>query len=195
MPEMPVVTSPLNRPDLAAGLNAIRAKWGWFVGLGVALLVLGFVAAIHLVAATVVSVYYVGAIMLVGGIVQLIHAFRVTGWSEGLYWGLGGALYAAAGAIAFFNPLLASALLTLILAASLVVSGLFRVWGGIKARPHDGWGWIVTGGVVTLLAGLVIAAGWPVNSLWILGLLLAFDLIFQGWSVLACGMMLRRRQG
>ncbi|MGQ3031882.1 MAG: HdeD family acid-resistance protein, partial [Ferrovibrionaceae bacterium] len=163
---MPVVTSPLNRPDLAAGLNAIRAKWGWFVGLGVALLVLGFVAAIHLVAATVVSVYYVGAIMLVGGIVQLIHAFRVTGWSEGLYWGLGGALYAAAGAIAFFNPLLASAVLTLILAASLVVSGLFRVWGGIKARPHDGWGWIVTGGVVTLLAGLVIAAGWPVNSLW-----------------------------
>jgi uncharacterized membrane protein HdeD (DUF308 family) len=186
------VTSPLTPPDLAAGLHAIRARWGWFVALGLVLLALGFGAAVHLAAATVVSVYYVGAIMLAGGIVQLVHAFRVPGWSEGLYWGLGGALYAAAGVIAFMNPLLASAVLTLILAASLVVSGLFRVWGGIKARPHDGWGWIVTAGLVTLLAGLVIAAGWPVNALWILGFLLAFDLIFQGWSVLACGIMLRR---
>ncbi len=32
---------------------------------------------------------------------------------------------------------------------------------------------MVIGGLVTLLAGLIIAAGWPVDSLWILGLFLA----------------------
>ena len=51
---------------------------------------------------------------------------------------------------------------------------------------------MVAGGVITLLAGIVIAIGWPVNSLWILGMFLAIDLIFQGWSFVAFGLALRR---
>lgn len=37
-------------------------------------------------------------------------------------------------------------------------------------KPVKGWRWIVASGVITALAGFVIALGWPVNSLWILGL-------------------------
>lgn len=48
-----------------------------------------------------------------------------------------------------------------------------------------GSGWIIFGGVITALAGLVIALGWPVNSLWILGLFLAIDLTMQGWALIA----------
>jgi len=39
---------------------------------------------------------------------------------------------------------------------------------------------------------VVIALGWPVNSLWILGLFLACDLLLQGWSMLAFGLAVRR---
>ncbi|MCY1305571.1 hypothetical protein D9M70_553850 [compost metagenome] len=45
------------------------------------------------------------------------------------------------------------------------------------------------GGLVTLAAGLIIAAGWPVNSLWILGLFLAVDLVMQGLSLIAFGVL------
>ena len=34
---------------------------------------------------------------------------------------------------------------------------------GFGARPEKGWGWIVVAGVLTVLAGIVIAVGWPVT--------------------------------
>ena len=90
------------------------------------------------------------------------------------------------------NPVLASVVLTLTLAIALIVGGIFKIWVGFSARPQTGWGWIVAAGVLTMLAGLVIAMRWPVNSLWILGMFLAIDLIFQGWSFIAFGLALRR---
>jgi uncharacterized membrane protein HdeD (DUF308 family) len=59
-------------------------------------------------------------------------------------------------------------------------------------RPVKGWGWVLVSGIITALAGVVIALGWPVNSLWILGLFLACDLLLQGWSMLAFGLAVRR---
>ena len=44
----------------------------------------------------------------------------------------------------------------------------------------------------TALAGIVFLIGWPVNSLWLLGLFLAFDLAMQGWSLIFFGLALRR---
>ncbi|RUW62503.1 DUF308 domain-containing protein, partial [Mesorhizobium sp. M4B.F.Ca.ET.049.02.1.2] len=82
--------------------------------------------------------------------------------------------------------------LTLLLAASLVASGVLRAWVGFRHRPEKGWGWLVAAGVISALAGLVIAMGWPVNSLWVLGLFLAIDLVFQGWSFIAIGLALKR---
>ena len=78
------------------------------------------------------------------------------------------------------------------LAVALVASGVLRVWVGYGHRPEPGWGWIVAAGVISALAGLIIAMGWPVNSLWVLGLFLAIDLIFQGWSFIAVGLALKR---
>jgi uncharacterized membrane protein HdeD (DUF308 family) len=45
---------------------------------------------------------------------------------------------------------------------------------------------------VTALAGVVFLLGWPVNSLWLLGLFLAFDLAMQGWALIAFGLALRK---
>lgn len=59
-------------------------------------------------------------------------------------------------------------------------------------RPESGWGWLMAGGVVTTLAGIVFILGWPVNSLWLLGLFLAFDLAMQGWALIAFGLALRK---
>ncbi len=93
---------------------------------------------------------------------------------------------------AFDNPLLASAVLTFLLAVALVASGALRAWVGFSHRPEQGWGWIVAAGAISVLAGLIIAMGWPVNSVWVLGLFLAIDLIFQGWTFIAVGLALKK---
>ena len=53
----------------------LREKWGWFVALGVALIMGGGIAFGNVLAATVASVYYVGMIMLIGGALHLVQAF------------------------------------------------------------------------------------------------------------------------
>ncbi len=172
--------------------SAMRNKWGWFVGLGILLLICGGIALGNLFIATVASVYYIGMLMLIGGVVHLAHAFQVRGWEHILFWVLSGLLYTIAGVLAFANPLLASEALTLFLAIALLIAGTFRVWVGRKLKPERGWVWIVISGLATAAAGIAIAVGWPVNSLWILGLFLALDLIFQGWTLVAFGLVLRR---
>ncbi|MGO4439124.1 HdeD family acid-resistance protein [Rhizobium sp. RAF56] len=174
-----------------ASLQELRVKWGWFVALGLLLLACSLLAFANLFIATVVSVYYVGILMLLGGVVYLVHAFQVRGWEHFLSWALSGLLYTLAGLFAFLNPLLASAAFTLLLAVALVVAGVFRVFVGRRMKPGKGWGWIVFSGVVTVLAGCVVWLGWPVNSLWILGLFLAVDLFFQGWTLVVFGFGVR----
>ena len=170
----------------------LRAKWGWFVALGVVMLIAGIIAMANLFVATVVSVLYVGALMLVSGIFQIVHAFGVKSWGRFAWWLASGILYAAAGIVAFMNPILASSVLTLLLAATLLAAGVIRIWVGFESKPNANWGWIVAAGVVTTLAGLIIAIGWPVNSLFVLGIFLAFDLIFQGATLTAFGFALKR---
>jgi uncharacterized membrane protein HdeD (DUF308 family) len=167
----------------------LSEKWGWFVALGVAMIMGGGIAFGNVMAATVASVYTVGIVMLIGGILHLAQAFRVKKWDSVFYWILSGACYTVAGVFAFLNPLLASAVLTIMMAAALIVAGAFRTWTAFKLRPLNGWGWIAFGGVITLLAGLVIIAGWPVNSLWLLGLFLAIDLVMQGLALIAFGVL------
>jgi uncharacterized membrane protein HdeD (DUF308 family) len=69
----------LLRSDLAAMKAELGSKWGWFVALGVVLLVLGILALGNLLVATLTSVFFVGIMMILGAIAQVIHAFRMKG--------------------------------------------------------------------------------------------------------------------
>lgn len=176
---------------LKGRMNELQSKWGWFVALGVLMLVVGVIALGNLLVATVASVYLVGIMMLIVGASEIVHAFGIKTWGGFFFWLLGGLLYAVAGIVAFINPLLASAVLTLLLAASLVAAGGVRAWIGYKHWSHKGSGWIIIAALITALCGIVIAIGWPVNSLWVLGMFLAIDMIFQGWAAIALGFALK----
>ncbi|MGU3575927.1 HdeD family acid-resistance protein [Brucellaceae bacterium C25G] len=179
--------------DLGKQQAEVSKKWGWFVALGVALIVLGGIAFGNLFLATVVSVYYVGMLMLIAGVVEIIQAFNVKTWKSFFFWFLSGLLYAAAGIVTFNNPILAAGILTVLLAIALVGAGIFRIWMGFQTKPATGWGWLVFAGIITALTGILIAVQWPVNSLFILGLFLAIDLVFRGWAYIAFGLGIKQR--
>lgn len=165
------------------GAGSLGSKWGWFLALGLALLILGGIAFSNILMATAVSVYYIGVLMVVGGAVQLFHAFQVKGWKSTIFWVLSGGLYVIAGLLAFSNPLMVSMVLTLCLAIMLIAAGGVRMAVGFSLRPVSGWAWMAFSGFITLLVGVVITIGWPANSIFMLGLFLAADLIVQGLSL------------
>lgn len=184
--------TPNQDPRGRLAVAELHHRWGWFVALGVALILLGIMAFLNMLVATVASVYTIGMLMLIGAAIQIAQAFSVKSWSSFAWWVLGGVIYALAGIAALINPLMASAFLTLFLAAALVASGITRIAVGFQSRPAHNWGWMVISGLITLIAGLVIALGWPVNSLWVLGMFLSIDLLFQGWATVALGLALKR---
>lgn len=180
---------------LAGHLSELRAKWGWFVALGLLMIVAGFIAlgSIYTLAVgTLMSVLYIGAMMAVAGIAQIFHAFQVKGWGAFLFWLLEGVLYLAGGAIAFANPTLAASVLTLLLGVALTVGGLFRLFAAINLRPAAGWGWVAFSAAIAILLGFEIITRWPINSEWILGLFLGVNLVFNGLSTLMLGLRLKK---
>jgi uncharacterized membrane protein HdeD (DUF308 family) len=182
----------LANPQAGSELAPLRAKWGWIVALGVVYLVAGFIALGSVVMATVASVFVVGVMMIIAGVAEVFSAFQIKSWGKFLLWVLLGVLYIIAGFVTFENPLLAAALLTLILGASLVASGIMRVILAFGMKQETPWIWILLSGAITLLLGIVILAHWPVSSLYILGLFLGIDLIMAGAGWIGLGFGLRR---
>jgi uncharacterized membrane protein HdeD (DUF308 family) len=178
-------------PILDPKSSPVRLKWGWSVAVGVVFVVLGALAFGHLTVATLASIIFIGSLMTIGGVINILHAFQLKPWKGFIYWVLAGVFYSVAGVVALTNPVFAAAMLTLIFAWLLIISGLLRVGLGIHLRRHSGWGWIVASGVVTGVAGFIFATGWPSNTLWLLGMIIAIDLVFQGSSLIGFGLAIK----
>ena len=174
------------------GLEPLRSKSGWIVALGVVYVIVGIIALGSVVTATVASVFVVGIMMVVAGVAEVINSFQIQTWGKFLLWLLLGLLYIVAGFVTFENPLLAAAFLTLLLGASLLVSGVMRIVLAFSMRQGMPWIGVALSGVITLLLGLIILAHWPVSSIYILGIFLGVDLIFAGAGWIAIGLGLRR---
>ena len=179
-------------PEAGSDTAPLRAKWGWIVALGVVYLLAGFIALGSVAMATVVSVLVVGVMMIIAGVAEVFSAFQIKNWGKFLLWALLGVLYIIAGFVTFQNPLLAAVLLTLILGASLVVSGIMRIVLAFSMKRETPWIWVALSGVITLLLGVLILVRWPVSSLYILGLFLGIDLIMAGagWIGIGFGLSL-----
>ena len=179
-------------PRAGSDTAPLRAKWGWIVALGVVYLIAGFIALGSVAMATVASVLIVGVMMIIAGVAEVISAFQIKSWGKFLLWVLLGLLYVVAGFFTFQNPLLAAVLLTLVLGASLVASGIMRIILAFSMKRETPWIWVALSGVITVLLGVLILARWPVSSLYILGLFLGIDLIMAGASWVGIGLGLRR---
>jgi uncharacterized membrane protein HdeD (DUF308 family) len=187
------MTSLLSARPHGSGLSLepLRAKWGWVVGLGAVYLIVGVVALGSVVEATVASVYVVGIMMLVAGVVEVISAFQMRTWGRFFLWLILGILYAVAGFIAFEDPQLTAVWLTLFLGVALVASGIMRIFLAFNMRSGSPWVWVVISGLVTLVLGVIILVHWPVSAVYALGILLGVDLVFAGASWIGLGLGLR----
>jgi uncharacterized membrane protein HdeD (DUF308 family) len=171
-------------------LGALRSNWLWFVLLGVALIIVGFIALGALGIATLATALVLGALLLVSGVFETVGAFWSRGWSGFFLSLLSGVLSVIVGLMFLRAPLDAVVVLTLLLACLLLVSGLFRIIAALIHR-FPTWGWSLASGAIDLLLGLLIWQGWPESALWVLGLFMGISMVFRGVNWIALGMTLR----
>jgi uncharacterized membrane protein HdeD (DUF308 family) len=176
---------------LLSGLEEVRRNWGWFLVLGIALIVLGTVALGLAGLATLVSVLAFGWFLLIGGVFEAVAAFWARRWSGFFLHLLGGILYAVVGIMLLANPGAGALTLTLLLAAFFLVSGAFQAGAAVALR-FPNWGWAALGGVVTAVLGTLIWARWPSDAVWVIGLFVGIDLLFRGWAWVMFALAARR---
>jgi uncharacterized membrane protein HdeD (DUF308 family) len=173
----------LAQNPLIAGMEEIRNSWGWFLALGILLMVIGAVCIVGDVTATFATVLIFGWLLLFSGVVALVQAFRTMNWGGFFLYLLTALFRGFTGYLLIRYPLAGAASFTLILACFFVVAGVFRAIGA-GAMKFPRWGWSVFSGLVSVGLGVMLLAQMPVSSIWFIGFAIGVDLIVDGASLI-----------
>ncbi|MBI1451514.1 MULTISPECIES: HdeD family acid-resistance protein [Acinetobacter] len=163
----------------------------WYLGLGILLTLFGVVLLASLPFATLSVVFIFGVLMMIGGLLHFVAAFKIFEGGFRWLWALFGVLYVVAGYYAFSTPVKTAIILTNLLAIVLIVAGVIRVFNAVLFRAFQGWGWTLFSGLLTLVTGIIILMS-PDAPFWVLGLFLAVDILFQGINYLTLASYIRR---
>ncbi len=121
---------------LAQARRHIAEKWGWFLALGIVLILVGIAAICFPLVSTIAAKTFLGWLFLIGGVFLIIHAFSAQGcflWSL-----LIGVLYLIAGGYLAFFPLTGLLTLAILLAILFVAEGIMEIIMAFRVHPSDG---------------------------------------------------------
>ena len=163
------------------GIEEVRAHRGWFLFMGVALIIFGTIAIGIAEVMTIVSVLFLGWILLFAGIFEVVHGFARRAWGGFFVNLMGGLLYAVTGLLMITHPGVAAVTLTFMIALLLIVAGTFRIFVAFSTPIHHR-GWLILNGAISLFLGFCIMSSWPVSGTWVIGLFIGIDMIFDGWT-------------
>ena len=171
--------------------DGVKAGGNKMTIFGVIAIILGilYLLAPGLIGTSVLTL--MGLLVLAAGIVRMIWAFQAGSFGKGLLMFAIGGLTLLCGIALVANPLFASGVLTVILAVYFIFDGISEVVGGIRLRPEAGWGWMLFGGIVSVLLGIMIWAQFPLSGVWAIGILLGIKLFFVGLIMVMGGSAVR----
>lgn len=162
-----------------------RSRTGWDIAIGALLVIGGLIVLGHAVLATVVSILFLGWMLVLFGVVGLVGSlFRI---GKGGFWtsALTGALLTVLGVVMLRNVGAAAVTLTLVAGAIFLTSGIVRLVaaGGL---PEYRIGLILSGAVSTVL-GLLVLFNLFEASFVLLGVYLGVEMLADGIAMMLVG--------
>jgi uncharacterized membrane protein HdeD (DUF308 family) len=172
-------------------LGAVAKVPGALIGLGILFIILGMIGIAGQVLFSFVTINVLGIFLFAGGVLQGIHAFKSTGWKSVTIQLIFAVLYIAAALYVWAFPIPALEAITLWLAAIFFVTGVLRLISAFQHRQFNEWIWLALSAAISILMAVLIMNNFPAASLWLPGLLIAIELLLQGWSLLFLGFAAR----
>jgi uncharacterized membrane protein HdeD (DUF308 family) len=167
--------------------QAVREHWVLFLVEGIVLVVLGVLAILVPMVATIAVAILIGWLFFISGVVGLITTFMMRN-APGFWWSLLSAVLGiVAGIILFGWPVLGAISLTLVLTAFFIIEGAASVMYALEHKKEltGRWTWMLVSGIVDLLLAFIILTGLPGTAVWALGLLVGINMLFGGTSLIA----------
>lgn len=145
-------------------------------------LLLGFLMLLYPFLSGLSVIWLGGFVLIVAGFLRLLQSLircRNRVWNA-----LAFVVYALLGALMVFYPRMTMEWWTLIIGIVLLSSGLMRLVlaffpADITAKP-----WRFLNALLSVALGGMILWGWPGSSAWLIGTMLAVEMIFSGWTLL-----------
>jgi uncharacterized membrane protein HdeD (DUF308 family) len=169
---------------------ALAASWQATLILGALTVILGLVVSFHPTGSLNVVAVLLGILMILSGIFHLIRMFD----SEEVHrvWlGIAGLMFIVVGVVLIRHLHLTRAIIGLVIGITWIVQGLAALIGGIASDAREGRAWWIAFGVISVVAGIVVAAT-PASSLNVLAVLLGIWFVIMGIFEIIGGLMLRR---
>ena len=173
-------------PEERVGLQGSSPKWWLFLALGIMAIVVGVILLLDLVAAAATLALLVALGFGVTGVSEIITAGR---YRSVLGLVAGGVLVVAAVAAVAWPDITLWAL-AVVTGIGLISSGVVRIWGAVGLRL-EGWGWLLVGGVISVVVG-IMALFWPGATILALAILLGLRMLVFGISEVMFALALRR---
>ncbi len=137
--------------------------------------------------------YFIGWLLVIGGTISAYHIFK----SYNTKW------------IAWFKPLILLTIGILILlypltgivsvGLLLIIYFLFDGFAGImfalEFYPLKGWGWMLFNAILSILLAVVFLTGWPLSSIWLVGLFVGISLVFDGIAIISVAYGMKQISG
>jgi uncharacterized membrane protein HdeD (DUF308 family) len=182
--------------DHHEAMNAILAQNWWALALRGALAVLFGILAFVLPGATILSLVLIfAAFSLVDGIFGIIAAIRGARagerWRLLLIHGIAGVVI---GIAAFVWPGITTLAFVLLIAAWALVSGVTMLVSAFKLKTSHGRGWLILGGIASLLYGILLVISPLVGAIVLAWWLGAYAIVF-GIVLLVLAFRLKRHAG
>ena len=191
---MAMDTSGMDRFGQAVA-RSVREHWVLFLIEGIVLVVLGVLAIVVPMVATIAVTILIGWLFLISGVVGLITTLRMRN-APGYWWSLLSAvLGTVAGIVLLGWPVLGAVSLTLLLTVVFTIEGVASIMYALEHRKEltGRWEWMLASGVVDLILAFIILTGLPGTAVWALGLLVGINMLFGGTSMIAMALHARSR--
>jgi uncharacterized membrane protein HdeD (DUF308 family) len=173
--------------------QTVREHSTLFLVEGIILVVLGILAILIPMAASIAITIILGWLFLVSGVVGLVTTF----WARhapGFWWALVSAVLAtAAGIVLLLWPVSGVVSLTLLLIVFFVIEGVASIMYAFEHKKDlsSRWIWMLVSGIIDLILAALIWSGLPGTAAWALGLLVGINMLFGGTSMIAMALHAR----
>jgi uncharacterized membrane protein HdeD (DUF308 family) len=167
----------------------VTGTWQATLVLGVLTLILGIIVSFHPTGSLNVIAVLLGVLMILSGIFHLIRVFDPAEANR-VWLGIAGLLFIVIGVVLIRHLHLTRSIIGLVIGITWIVQGLTTLIGGIAGGVREGRAWWITFGVISLIAGIVVASV-PASSLNVLAVLLGIWFIIMGVFEVIGGLLLR----
>ncbi|MEM9788285.1 MAG: DUF308 domain-containing protein [Pseudomonadota bacterium] len=185
---MTVSETDIEGGDAAFAVKLKNIHPGWMIALGVLTVLTGVVAIAFPLASTLAAELLVGSLFLAIGVVTTAHAIMER-QADGMWWELLiGLVHIVAGVLFLANPFGGIVALTVLLGATFLVEGVFRIIMATQMERSRRLFLVIASGGLSILLGILVFGGLANGaSLTLIGVLLGVNFMFSGAAAIAIG--------